>query len=71
MTFLQRSLAAAGSLGAVAFVIAFAFRHARHGAGALAGAVAWSSLLVAVVSLLILGAAALAITARGRRNNLS
>jgi hypothetical protein len=71
MTFLHRSLAAAGSLGAVAFVIAFAFRHSRHGVGAVAGDIAWSTLLVAVLSLLILGAAALAIAARRRREDRS
>jgi hypothetical protein len=67
MTFLHRSLAAAGSLGVLAFVIAFAFRHSRHGVGALAGDIAWSTLFVAALSLLILGAAAHAIAARGRR----
>jgi lipopolysaccharide export LptBFGC system permease protein LptF len=71
MTFLQRSLAAAGSLGAVAFVIAFAFRHSRHGVRALAGDIAWSSMLVAVLSLLILGAAALVMVIRGRRDDRS
>jgi hypothetical protein len=71
MTFLQRSLAAAGSLGAVAFVIAFAFRHSRHGVGALAGDIAWSSLLVAVLLLLLLATAAVAMAVRGRRDDRS
>jgi lipopolysaccharide export LptBFGC system permease protein LptF len=71
MTVLHRSLAAAGSLGAVAFVIAFAFRHSRHGVGALAGDIAWSTLLAAVAALLILATAALATTARRRRDDRS
>jgi hypothetical protein len=71
MTFLQRSLAAAGALGAVAFVIAFAFRHSRHGVGALAGDAAWSSLFVAVLALLILGTAAVAVAVRSRRDDRS
>jgi hypothetical protein len=65
---IYRLLIVASALDFAAFVVAFALRHANHGAGETVGSVAWSTLLTDAPIVLVLFTVSLLHALRGRHN---
>lgn len=65
---IYRLLAAAVALDLVALVVAFALRHAKHGAGEIVGSIGWVTLLGDAPIVLVLAAASLLHAIRERRS---
>jgi len=63
---IYRLLGAAVALDLVALVVAFALRHAKHGAGEIIGSIAWFTLVGDALIVLVLTAASLLHALRGR-----
>lgn len=66
-TQLARLLAAAVCVDVAAFVVAFALRHAHHGVGGVAGAIAWFGLWADTLLVLLLAVALVVRRSRGGR----
>ena len=64
---LYQLLGIAVSVDVIALVLAFALRHAKHGAGETVGAIGWFTLLADTLLVLALATAVLVRVLRGRR----
>jgi hypothetical protein len=67
---MQRPLGIAAGTTAVAFVVAFICRHAKHGFTLYLGDVAWFTLLAGVIVTLVLALAVAVRAVRTRRSTL-
>jgi hypothetical protein len=63
---LKRLLVMAAGWDVVALVVGFALRHAKHGVGAVVGAIAWFGLWLGVLALLVLALTLAGRSVRGR-----
>jgi hypothetical protein len=68
---MQRLLGVSAGVTAVAFVVAFICRHAKHGFALYLGDVAWFTLLIGVVVTLVLALVVAVRTLRARRSTVT
>jgi hypothetical protein len=68
---ITRLLAAAATITAVALVLSFITRHAKHGFGLYLGDIAWPVFLLGALLTVLVGLAALVETARHRPSTRS